>query len=237
MKRRVLKTCKPVQQDVQLNVQGRRNWFHLVVHPRRDAAGKVIGLLCAARDITVRKETDEKRKLSLTQVQELVEVRTAELQRERERLDLALQASNLGTWDSYRISGRVVYDKHFCAVLGFAEGGIAPDLHGWLDRVHPEDRERVLDAVRQFDRGDSATYFADYRCRHKEGHWVWVRASGKVASRNEAGQPLRVVGTIQDITASRQVEQEGIAVARRTYRAYRAVLASDRFQRLAHPDD
>lgn len=88
--------------------------------------------------------------------------------------------------------------------------GYAP--HEWLDRptlwlelLHPDDRARVLDTVKNYINTKTQATI-EYRLRAKTGAWVWVRDDADV-TKDADGEPLYVQGTLSDITARKEVEE------------------------------
>ena len=74
----------------------------------------------------------------------------------------------------------------------------------WVDRVHPEDRERILGELpRLFERG---TYTYEYRFLHKDGAYIWVRDEMKLV-RDAAGKPAEIIGFWIDITERKRAEE------------------------------
>ena len=88
-------------------------------------------------------------------------------------------------------------------LLGYAPEEYMRDASFWTGHVHPEDLERVmaeLDAIWKVDRGT-----LEYRFRHAGGHWLWFRDELQIVQRD--GRPGEVVGSWQDITARREMEE------------------------------
>ena len=93
----------------------------------------------------------------------------------------------------------------------------------WPDRLHPDDRERVLAADERFEAGTEERFSEEYRLLAKDGRVVWVREEA-VALKDEVGDPLYWQGVIFDITERREAEE--------ALRENEAILAEA--QRLAH---
>jgi|GEM_PF-837547 len=165
--------------------------------PLRSAQGEVVGIFGVARDLTelLRQESAQRQAL----------------EESRNLLDMALAGAELGTWDIDLRSGEARYDERYLAIQGQVPGELAPTREAWLQRVHPDDRPRVDAAIAAHERGDTRLYETEHRVRHKEGHWVWVQARGKV-QRDADGRPVRAVGTHQDITDRKRVATEGAAL-------------------------
>jgi len=126
-----------------------------------------------------------------------------------ERLKLALQGAAQGMWDWDLLSGEVYYDEQWAAIHGFAKADIAPGIDSWLMAVHKEDRERVLLAVERARRaGPGETFRIEYRAPHRGGSWKWLVAAGQVIDTHTDGRATRIVGTLQDVTAAKRMEEE-----------------------------
>jgi len=125
-----------------------------------------------------------------------------------ERVELALAASGTGLWDWDMAAGRRTVDARACAILGYA--GDEPEHPGpdGLGAVHPDDCEAVRAILQRHLTGASADFEAEFRMRHRNGHWVWVQSHGRVVERAADGRPLRMAGTRSDISARRQAEAD-----------------------------
>jgi two-component system sensor histidine kinase UhpB len=77
---------------------------------------------------------------------------------------------------------------------------------GWQERLHPEDRPRVLARLGACMKDPALDYEAEFRMRHRDGSYRWLHAQG-VILRDAAGQPERMLGCHIDITERRQAEQ------------------------------
>ncbi len=143
-----------------------------------------------------------------------VEERTAELaeanralRRSEERLRLVIDATSDGVWDWDPRTGLSFYSDRWYAMLGYTPGEFEPIHANWIDRIHPDDRAAVEAAIQaHFDSG--AEYNTEFRMRAKSGDWRWIHSRGKLTERDDAGHPLRMVGTHADITARKRAEAE-----------------------------
>lgn len=147
----------------------------------------------------------------------LAELRRVEQQlRESEnRLELALAASGVGLWDYQISSGHATYDPRWCAILGYTQDQLEPSIKSWQRLVHPDDVAQVDRETKAHLLGDTPTHQSEHRLRHKDGHWVWVLSSGKIVERDLQGNPLRLVGTMLDISNQKRITQEGITLLQR----------------------
>ena len=102
------------------------------------------------------------------------------------------------------LDGKHLFSNNaYCISLGYAPGEPIPP-NGY-DRVHPDDRDRLKQiAATLYERGSSA---AEYRVRHKDGHWIW-RASRSSVIRDEFGQPKSFLTVMRDVSIRKQMEAE-----------------------------
>ena len=155
----------------------------------RDAAGTITHYLGYLVDITALKKTEEA------------------LRESQERLELALQGAELGTWDWNVQTGEVVFNERWAKMLGYTLDEISPHVSAWQKLLHPADEQETLNVLDAHLAGRSPHYQVEQRLRTKSGEWKWVLDTGKVITRDEHGRPLRAAGVHLDITPSKQVEQ------------------------------
>jgi PAS domain S-box-containing protein len=136
------------------------------------------------------------------------ETATSRALRESEsRFRLAVEATGIGIWDVNAQTDARRWSPEFCTILGLPPGSPA-DPHAFSDLIYLEDREWVNEAYRTaFSSPDAPPYRAEFRIvRASDGSLRWVAATGRVTF-DGAGKALRGLGTLQDITDRRQVEE------------------------------
>ncbi|MET0319686.1 MAG: EAL domain-containing protein [Duganella sp.] len=121
------------------------------------------------------------------------------------RIALALAGADLGLWDWHLPSGRRSVDQRGADMLGYAPGDI-DRIPEFYHHVHPDDVAAVHAALTRHLRGEADNYRAEFRMRHRVAGWIWVHSCGRVVERDDAGQPVRVVGTRMDITERKLAE-------------------------------
>ncbi|NCP02229.1 MAG: PAS domain-containing protein [Deltaproteobacteria bacterium] len=124
-----------------------------------------------------------------------------------ERLKLALDAVNDGLWDWNLVSGEVYANNRAAAMLGFDPQTFGSRIADWSSRLHPQDRARVKQVLREHLQGRSRYFRAEHRLRQKNGEFLWVMARGQVVARAKNNRPLRMIGTYTDISARKQAEE------------------------------
>lgn len=125
-----------------------------------------------------------------------------------ESLKLALAGGDLGSWDLNVETGTRVVNARAQEMVGLGPYDAVDDMSQWGARMHPDDLEPSLAARHAHEAGRSEAFVADYRVRHKDGHWVWIHSRGKVLARDDKGQAQRIVGTYQDVTERKTDEAQ-----------------------------
>lgn len=126
----------------------------------------------------------------------------------QERFSLAMDATEDGLWDWDLRTDNVYYSPKYEIMLGYTPGEINSRIESWVDLIHPEDRDKVLDTNHFHIDGSPAGFQIEYRMKRKDGGWQWVQGRGKVVERDKDGSPLRMIGTHRDI--SERIENEQI---------------------------
>ncbi len=145
-------------------------------------------LYCVWRDISARKATEEKLRVS------------------EERFAFAMAGANDGLWDWNLLTNEVYYSPRWCTMLGYQPDELPATLDTWGQLVHPADKDRTLAHVTAYLNGETERYEAEFRMRHKAGAEVVILARARMVLKHD-GQPIRLVGTHVDITERKQTEQ------------------------------
>ncbi|WP_114937911.1 PAS domain-containing sensor histidine kinase [Mucilaginibacter endophyticus] len=176
--------------DLLVNNKLEEFYFNFTFKPLRDDKGKVWGVLNTAADVT-----------------ELVTTRQ-KLAESEQRVQFALQAAELGTWDLNPKLQTVIWDDRCKELCGFRK---ADDIKyaDLLKFVHPEDAQRLRAAVLQaYDPASGGNYDLIVRTINDAGNLkYWIHLKGK-AYFNDNHEPIRFAGTVQDITREISDKQE-----------------------------
>ncbi len=148
----------------------------------RDAAGTLQEIRSSVRNVTERKLAELAR------------------QESEERLAFALEATADGLWDRNLVTDTVYRSPQWARLLGYAPEEVPPTVGFFYDLVHPDERAVVSAKLAAHVSGQTAQISCEVRLRTKSGEYRWFLDRGKVVARDPAGRPLRVVGTITDIT-------------------------------------
>ncbi len=132
------------------------------------------------------------------------------LRESAERLRLAVESAEIGTWDLNWITGENRWDRRCKALFGLAPEADVP-YEAFLAMLHPEDRARVLATIqRSVHPSSDGSYDVEYRIVTADGRERWIRAMGRAFFEERQGErrPVRFMGTALDVTQRKQSETE-----------------------------
>jgi PAS domain S-box-containing protein len=138
---------------------------------------------------------------------EKIQENTKDLERSEERYDLAVSGTNDGIWDWDLSTNTVYYSPVWFKILGYEPNHLSNLSSTWSEKLHPDDLDSAQQAVRDHLVGETELYEHTHRMQHRDGHYLWIAAKGKCL-RDATDAPYRMVGTITDITAKKQAEEE-----------------------------
>jgi PAS domain S-box-containing protein len=134
--------------------------------------------------------------------------RTAEALWETEgRFQLVAKATREAVWDWNLVSGEVWRNEGFQVLFGYSPEEIIPQPEWWSERLHPDDGQRILAAVPPRAPGGTPHFSHEYRFRRADGTYAHVLDRAYVLT-NSAGRPLRMIGSMKDITERKQAEEK-----------------------------
>ncbi|MBV9547667.1 MAG: GAF domain-containing protein [Chloroflexi bacterium] len=148
----------------------------------------------------------------------------------RERLDVALDAGQMGAWDWDIDTDVVTWSRQLELIHGLPPGGFPGTFEGYLADVHPDDVERVRQTIEaSLETGE---HHLEYRIVWPDSSVHWVEAHGRTI-RDHAGNVVGMRGVCQDITRRKNQESEQIQLQARERAASRARAGLEERQRLA----
>lgn len=130
----------------------------------------------------------------------------AALQASEERLRFAVEGASHGLWDWDVVTGAMVVNQQWAAILGDELREIKPTISQWEYLIHPDDQPQIQAAFAAHSAGHSPRYECEHRVRTKTNEWKWVLDRGQIVTRDPQGQALRVTGILEDIHARKQAE-------------------------------
>ena len=136
------------------------------------------------------------------------EASLAELKENKQRLKLALEAANQGIYDFNMQTGEIIVSPEYATILGHDPAGFHETNANWLERLHPDDYPQVVQQYRDYLAGKLPEYRVEARQKTRAGDWKWILTLGRVVARDDAGRPLRMLGTHTDIDQQKRAEAE-----------------------------
>jgi two-component system, sensor histidine kinase and response regulator len=193
----------PYSTEVRVRTKdGSYRWFQLRVRAEQDAQGRPIRLAGSMHDIQKQRLAEES------------------LQRARERFDRAVRGTQDGLWEWDQTTRSLWFSPRYEAILGFEEGELTRRAQSAEAAVHEEDLDRFRAAQREHIAGNKA-FDVEVRMRTKSGGYKWIRVHGD-AERDEHGRPLRVSGSMQDVSEAREARDALILAKEAALAANRA---------------
>jgi len=181
---RHIESGTPYQHEIRVrHKDGSYRWFLVRGLAERDADGRPIRLSGSVQDI---------------HKQKLAESALADA---RQRFERAIRGTQDGLWEWDLVRRSLWVSPRFEAILGYSEGAISGALKSPDELVHPEDRETSESAQRaHFEQNQPCDL--EVRMRAASGEYRWVRMRGQ-SERDAFGRPLRLAGSMQDVTEAR----------------------------------
>jgi PAS domain S-box-containing protein len=178
----------PFEAEYRLRVRsGEYRWFSAKSNTVRDEQGKPVRMLGSLRDIHERKKAEET----------MYDIKT--------RLELGWLGAGSGMWDWDITHNKNSFSDRFIELLGYKPEEFEVNYAAWEDRLHPDDKERVL-SVLNAHLTRRTPYEVEYRLRVKSGEWRWFHAKGQ-AIWDENGHATRMAGSLSDVTDRRLAEE------------------------------
>ncbi|MCT7995394.1 PAS domain S-box protein [Laspinema olomoucense] len=190
-------TLEPWHSIWRIIVSGQIKWLQGDANPEKQPDGSILwdGLVV---DITDRKQAEE------------------ELRQSEERWQLALQGNNDGIWDWNLKTSEAFISSRWKEILGYEDHELLNHSNTWISRIHPDDGIWVTQAIKEHFSGQTPYFATEHRLRCKNGTYKWILSRGQ-ALWDVAGNPIRMVGSITDIT-DRKLAEEALAESERKYR-------------------
>lgn len=159
---------------------GHRISVSLTISPIRDAAGNIMGASSIAHDVTSRKAAEEALRLS------------------EERLREAQRIARFGSWELDLKVNRLSWSDEIFRIFEVDPAQFGASYEAFLDRIHPDDRSRV-DSAYTYSVSNRTPYSIEHRLLFPDGRVKYVHEQCETFY-DADGQPLRSVGTVQDVT-------------------------------------
>ncbi len=166
------------------------------------------------------------RRLVVSMAADLTERKAAEMayRDSEERLRLALEAAQAGTWDWDVAVDCFDWSEEYGRLCGLPPVAESVGLDAWLSSVHPDDREPLRHGIDQALDGHRSDFRLEYRVVHPEKGTRWLLGLGR-ATYGEDGAPRRITGLSIDITERKEAEERQLLLAREVDHRARNLLA------------
>ncbi|MBK7172030.1 MAG: PAS domain-containing protein [Bacteroidales bacterium] len=166
-----------------------KNWFLMRIIPYRTAENAVAGIIITFVDTTTLRKSE-------TFVHEL-----------SERLRMAMEVGGISWWEWNCQTNMVTSGDARSAMLGYEQGEIGSLFSDWINLIHEEDRDRVMNTMKQHLAGKSDSYEAEYRILARNGSYCWYKDKGRVIKYDSGAKPLIFSGAIMNITSEKLLQE------------------------------
>ena len=157
------------------------------IAPMKDRAGTTTHFVAIQTDVTERMRMEQA------------------LRESEERYALAARGSNDGLWDWDLRSRTLHLSERWCELVGCATFDVSVKPSEWLDRIVPVDLSLFRSHLDALIKGEIDQAHVEIQMQHSDGEHRWMLVRGAV-SRDEAGRPYRMAGSMTDITEQKQAE-------------------------------
>jgi PAS domain S-box-containing protein len=159
-------------------------WFHLRAYPWKEEGGLSVFI----GDITERKRAE------------------VELADREQRYRLVADASNDAIWDWNLVTSHIIWSEGMRTHFGYTEEAVGTDPSWWVQHIHPQDVQRVTQGIQERIERGSDVWQDEHRFRRADGSYAFVSNRGRIV-RDSAGKPVRMVGSMLDLSERRQSEE------------------------------
>lgn len=176
-------------EEPQTTAEGTLAWLNTSKIPLRNSSGEIIGVLGTYEDITARKRAQKL------------------LQESNERLQLALQAASMGTWEWDVVNDRFVWSPEMFNVYGVEEGEFGGTYADYLAFMAAESQEMVDAQMKAMlhNLHHAASIQYEHKLMRGNGKSGWVETRAALFLDDEE-RPMRMIGVCADVTARKEVE-------------------------------
>ena len=138
---------------------------------------------------------------------DITDIREAQLRVEESerRLRFAMEATGDAVWDWHIPSGQLKLSQRWQEILGYEDGELSGTLADFLECLLEEDADDINRALGECLEGHG-DYEHEHRMRRKDGRVIWVLDRGRVVERDGDGRPLRMVGSVADVTDKKRAQ-------------------------------
>ncbi|WP_171013625.1 PAS domain S-box protein [Chitinivorax sp. B] len=169
---------------------GSTRWITARGDAMRGEQGEIVKLQGTVLDITERKQM------------------ALQLKASEERLQLVVDATSDGFWDWDLVTGEIYRSSRYFEVTGYAPEHDAGDLAAFQRLVHPDDLASVMASLESHLNGVTPQLEFTFRMVSGHGETKWILGRGRVVARDASGKPLRLVGSLSDISERKRTDDD-----------------------------
>ena len=170
---------------------GEESWWLTSLKPLFNELGEIYRIIGTSVNITERKRAE------------------ARLQESEERWELTLLGTGDGIFDWNIATSQAFFSTQYKEMLGFSDSEVDNSYQGWRNLVHPEDVDLAEATWKAYLNHENPQYRAEFRLLCKDGSYKWILARG-IAQWNQNGEPIRMVGSHQDISQRKAAQAENV---------------------------
>jgi diguanylate cyclase (GGDEF)-like protein/PAS domain S-box-containing protein len=145
----------------------------------------------------------------LVMVRDIAERKRAEraLRESEERYALAARGANDGLWDWDLRTNEIHFSNRWKGMLGYGDDEVGNRPEEWLNRIHPDDADRVRMEINAHLEGKGPHFQSEYRITCKDGSYRWMLSRG-IALSDSQGNAYRMAGSQTDVTEGKRVAEQ-----------------------------
>ena len=187
----VMESGQPIHnlEEAVITHDNKKRWLLTTKVPLKDENNKVFGLVGVSRDITAQKEIAESLRIS------------------NERFNVVSKATNDAIWDWDLVTDGILWNKAIKHLFGYKDAEIGKTADWWYEKIHPEDRQRVVSKIHYHIEKCIVKWQDEYRFVKADGTYKFVLDRGFILLNNE-NKPYRMIGAMMDITERKKLEAE-----------------------------
>jgi diguanylate cyclase (GGDEF)-like protein/PAS domain S-box-containing protein len=149
-----------------------------------------------------------------------------QLEKLKERMDLALDGTRDALWDLDLLSLKLYMSPRWKDITGYREPNDVYVMKQWRRHIHPDDLRNVLQHVSNSLKADGSYLDVTYRLQHRNSQWIWIRTRGKTHY-DKNGVAVRMTGTHTDVTQERELQLKYNQQAQMIEQTHDSVISTD----------
>ncbi len=132
-----------------------------------------------------------------------------EIEKSKKQQELALEGGKMGSWHIDFVSDEMVVNERWAEMLGYTLEELEhPIRRHWIESIHPEDREKIVQIGAEYRKGNVSEYEIEYRSITKSGDVRWFISRGEAVEWDRRGNVTMMAGTVMDITEKKEAEEQ-----------------------------